>query len=57
MTPAFKPVVYLKDGCPFCFKFRVALLEMGSIDQVEIRTFSAGTPEEADIRERLAGHI
>ncbi|PWE54008.1 glutathione S-transferase [Metarhizobium album] len=57
MTQDFRPVVYLKNGCPFCFKLRVALLEMGSIDEVEIRTFSSGTPEEAAIRERLSGRV
>jgi hypothetical protein len=57
MTQDFRPVVYLKNGCPFCFKLQVALLEMGSIDEVEIRTFSSGTPEETAIRGHLSGRI
>lgn len=54
MTQQFKPTVYLKAGCPFCVKLRVALLEMGAIDDVEIRSFSTGMPEEKEIRERLS---
>jgi len=57
MTHEFKPVVYLKDGCPFSFKLRVALLEMGLLDKVQIQTFSTGTPAEAEIRHRLSVKI
>jgi hypothetical protein len=51
MTQEFKPVVYLKNGCKFCFKVGVAVLEMGLFDKVEIRAFSPGTLEETEIRQ------
>lgn len=34
--PDFTPVVYLKDGCPFCLKLRLFLLEAGLSDSVEL---------------------
>jgi hypothetical protein len=36
---AFTPVVFLKAGCPFCLKVRLALLETGQLDQVVLREF------------------
>lgn len=46
----FIPTLYFKAGCPFCLKVRLFLLESGQLDQVRIREFSPGTPEEAEIR-------
>jgi glutathione S-transferase len=54
---AFTPTIYLKDKCPFCFKVRVALVETGLGDQVIVRDFVPGEPEETDIRETLAPHF
>lgn len=53
----FRPVVYLKDSCPFCFKLRVALLELGMLDMVEIRSFASGMPEEMEIRDHLSSRL
>ena len=53
----FTPTLYLKDKCPFCFKVRVALLEAGLWDKVNVREFVTGEPEEAAIRETLAPHF
>lgn len=36
MTTDFKPVAYLKDSCPFCFKLVMFLAEAGLMDKVEI---------------------
>lgn len=54
MARDFKPIAYLKDSCPFCFKLRVALLELGMLDAIEIRSFASGTQEETEIREHLS---
>jgi glutathione S-transferase len=53
----FTPTVYLKEYCPFCLKVRIALLETGLADEVEIRQFSPGTAEESAIKEELAPHF
>lgn len=57
MQSDFKPVVYLKNGCPFCFKLRVALLELKMLDDLEIRTFTEGTPEGDEIRNVLSAKM
>lgn len=54
---AFKPVVYLKQNCPFCLKIRLFLLEAGLTDEVEVRDFAAGTPQEQAIRDELSSHL
>ncbi|WP_221794875.1 hypothetical protein [Oceanobacter mangrovi] len=36
MPADFKPVAYLKDSCPFCFKLVMFLAEAGLMDKVEI---------------------
>lgn len=40
---AFTPTIYLKQGCPFCFKLRVFLVEAGLLDRVTL--VEAPTPE------------
>lgn len=51
---AFTPAVFLKAGCPFCLKVRLALLETGQLEQVVLREFTPGTGEETAIRDLLA---
>ena len=53
----FKPVVYLLQGCPFCMKLRVFLLEAGVIDQVEIRLLAQDSDALRHARETLAMHL
>jgi len=33
---AFKPTAYIKDGCPFSFKFLTFMTEAGLLDSIEI---------------------
>ena len=54
MLEEFVPLLYLKKGCPFCFKVRVALLEADLLDRVNIREFASGTPEEEEIKNDLS---
>lgn len=53
----FKPIVYLKQNCPFCMKVRLFLLEAGMEDDVETRDFAPGTPEEEVIRTEILPHV
>lgn len=53
----FKPIVYLKQNCPFCMKVRLFLLEAGLGEAVETRNFAPGEPEEAAIRAELSPHF
>jgi len=53
----FKPIVYLKENCPFCLKVRIALLETGLTGEVETRNFVPGTAEEEALRAELAPHV
>jgi hypothetical protein len=46
----------MKKGCPYCFMLRLALLEAGRLDRVEIAEFDSGSPQEALIRGKLAEH-
>jgi len=57
MTTDFVPTLYLKQGCPFCFKLRLFLLEAGLLDRAQIEEFVPDTPGEAETRERLAPHF
>lgn len=54
---AFVPTMYLKQGCPFCFKLRLFLLEAGLLDQVALRQFVVGTDEERAIRAELVQQL
>ena len=55
--PSFRPVLYLKQGCPFCLKVRLYALEAGMLDTIELREFVPGSSDEATIREELAGQF
>jgi glutathione S-transferase len=52
-----KPILYLKDKCPFCLKVLIFLLETGQLDGIEVRSFVPGTPEEAELKAELAPHF
>ena len=53
----FRPVVYLKDLCPWCFRFRLFLLESGLQDRFDLRVFVPGDAQDVAIREELAPHF
>lgn len=57
MNEAFKPIVYLKQNCPFCTKIRLFILEADLGAEVETRDFAGGTPQEEAIRAELAPHL
>ena len=58
MTEAsFVPILYVKEGCPFCMKVRIFMLEAGVLDSVQVREFAVGSDEEQLIRAELAPHL
>ncbi|RUM06508.1 glutathione S-transferase N-terminal domain-containing protein [Rhizobium chutanense] len=56
-SESFKPIVYLKENCPFCLKVRLFLLESGLASEVESRDFVPGTEQEEAIRAELSPHL
>ena len=54
---SFRPVIYLKEKCPFCMKIRIFLLESGLLDRVQVKDFAPGTPQEQQIREEVSPHL
>ncbi|WP_343608942.1 glutathione S-transferase N-terminal domain-containing protein [Novosphingobium sp.] len=56
-TTPFRPVLYLKDRCPWCLKLRLFLLEAGLIGGFELRVFVPGDDQEAAIRAELEPHV
>ena len=57
MPDNFKPILYLKNGCPFCFKLRVFLLDAGLLDRFVLREFSEGSNDEKAIRDELSPYF
>lgn len=57
ISETFKPIVYLKENCPFCLKVRLFLLESGLASEVESRDFVPGTEQEEKIRTDLLPHL
>lgn len=57
MAETFRPILYLKNGCPFCFKLRVFLLDAGLLDRFALREFAEGTDDERSIRDELSPHF
>ncbi|RRH87717.1 glutathione S-transferase domain-containing protein [Mesorhizobium tamadayense] len=53
----FKPVLYLKENCPFCLKVRIFLMESGFASEIESRDFVPGTKQEEEIRAVLQPHL
>ncbi len=57
VASGFTPIVYMKRGCPYCFKLRLALLESGVPALVVLREFEAHRPEENAVRDLLSRHL
>lgn len=53
----FKPKAYLKDGCPFSFKFWLFLIESDMSDQVEVIRCNPKDPQFAAISQKLASGL
>jgi hypothetical protein len=58
MTDAsFRPILYVREGCPFSFKCLLFVLEAGLLDRFEVREFAQGSDEEDAIRAELSPHL
>lgn len=54
MSPArFKPKAYLKEGCPFSFKFLLFASESGIRNQLDVIRCDPGAPDFAAIKAKL----
>jgi hypothetical protein len=54
---AFKAKAYVKDGCPFSFKFLVFMAEAGLIDRIEITRLNENDPSFEAAKQRLSEHL
>jgi hypothetical protein len=52
-TP-FKAKAYVKEGCPFSFKYLVFLAEAGLLDRIEIIRLSPDDPDFETAKQRLS---
>jgi hypothetical protein len=57
MAGEFKPILYLKKGCPFCFKLRLFLLEAGLLDGFVLREFAENSADEKVLHGELSRHF
>ena len=53
MSEHFKPVAYIKEGCPYSMKLLDFLTEADLTDRIDIVRCSAGTPTMDAVREKL----
>ena len=53
----FKPTAYIKDGCPFSFKFLVFAAETGLLDEIEIVRVRDGDPNADATKQRLSDKL
>lgn len=53
-TNGFKAKAYVKEGCPFSFKFLVFMAEAGLLERIEIVRMSPDDPSFEATKQRLA---
>ena len=54
MSDAFKPIAYVKEGCPYSEKLLKFLAEAQLTDEVDIVRCAVGTPTMEAVREKLS---
>ena len=54
---AFKAKAYVKEGCPFSFKFLVFMAEAGLLDRIEIARLNENDPDFEAAKQRLSDHL
>jgi len=55
--PPFKPKAYVKDGCPFSFKYWLFMVEAGLDDQIEVIRCRPEDPSFEAVKARLAAGL
>ena len=53
----FKPRAYVKEGCPFSFKYLVFMAEAGLLDEIEIVRLREAAPDFAAVKRDLSEHL
>ena len=53
----FRAKAYIKEGCPFSFKFLVFMTEAGLLDDIEIVRVREGDAEYESTKRKLAEHL
>jgi len=56
-TETFKPTAYVKDGCPFSFKFLTFMAEAGLLGDIDVVRLREGDPSYAQTKQRLDDHL
>jgi hypothetical protein len=54
---AFKPRAYVKEGCPFSFKFLVFMAEAKLLDEIEVVRVREGTPKYEAAKQEIGKHL
>ena len=54
---AFQAKAYVKEGCPFSFKYLVFMAEAGLLDRVEIVRLNPDDPGFEATKQRLSEHL
>jgi hypothetical protein len=54
MSDSFKPIAYVKEGCPYSEKLLNFLTEAQLTDSVDIVRCAAGTPTMEAVRDKLS---
>jgi hypothetical protein len=56
-TDAFKAQAYVKEGCPFSFKFLVFMAEAGLLDRIAITRLNENDSNFEAAKQRLSEHL
>jgi hypothetical protein len=54
MSSTFKPKAYVKEGCPFSFKYLLFMTEAGLLDRIEIIRMDPNDPSFEATKSRLS---
>jgi len=54
---AFKAIAYLKEGCPFSFKYLLFMVEAGLSDQIEVIRCDPSDPEFDTVKAKLTAGL
>lgn len=54
MSDQFRPVAYIKEGCPYSIKLLEFLTEAELTDRVDIVRCASGTPAMEAVRQKLS---
>jgi len=57
MSDGFKAKAYVKEGCPFSFKFLVFMAEAKLLDEIEIVRLREGDADYETTKQKLGEHL